>query len=325
MKTLITFVLTLPFIMSSHAQTQITANTLNPTIGATVKTKFEQTLPMNFEQNGTNAVWDLSQFFPSQEDSFSYINVAEAQSPSLAPNASFVKRYNSGELFVTLNDSAYVHEHYQPYQNSAFVYDYAVLFNLPMQYGNVDTNNYSGTLSLAGSTTLQEVESIHSVVGEGTLITSQTTFNNCIKTKVVRNFKDSSVETQSVYYSSDTTYFWFSPNYPDPLLSISIRYSSGSQQTFYYTALQQITSLSTTKNDISKLEVYPNPSNGIITLKELPKTGTIILTDPLGKTIVTFPVDKTTQQLDLRHLDKGSYFLHVAGKETTHTQQIMLQ
>lgn len=325
MKTLFTLAVSFSFIYFNFAQTQITASTLTPTIGSTVKTRSSTIEPINYHSNGIDVLWDLSQVFASQIDSFTYINVADAQNPNLAPNASYVKRYNSGELFVTLNDSAYVHDYYHPYQNYSFIYDYAILFNLPMTYGNVDTNYYTGVLSLPGATTIRTVESIQSVEGVGTLFTPEWHLEDCIKTKVVRNFKDSAVSTQAVVYSSDTTYFWFNANFPEPVLSISINYSAANQQTYYYNSFRLIENLSTSKADLYALKIYPNPSKGIVYFKDLQENYSLEVHNLLGKRVATYTLEKGNQQIDLGYLESGGYLLTFTGASGSLTQRLIIE
>lgn len=78
----------------------------------------------------------------------------------------------------------------------------------------------------------------------------------------------------------------------------------------------------------SQVSVYPNPSSGIITVN-MPggiSDGQIRITDISGKTVFTYPCNRTTNEnLDLSHLKKGMYLLQLLSNETTWIEKIILK
>lgn len=324
MKQFITIGLSLLLCYTLNAQTLITHNHLTPTIGSTILKNSTQAQPINFQSNGQNVTWDLSSMTTSTNNSTTYIAVSDAQDPSMAPNASFVKDLNNGELFVTLNDSLYSNTYFNSYQNNNINYNFNLNFNLPMQYGNIDTSYIYDTLTATGSTVYRTFTSIHSVVGEGTLSTPEGTFANCLKSKIIRNFTDSSASTQQITTTIDTTYYWFSADYPDPLMSISINFNQGTQQTTYYTTFQEISSAANASVAFDHLSIYPQPSTGLLNISNIPINTEVKVMNSIGKLVEQSEIQKGQDQLNLGHLEKGIYFLHFSSNDKYYTHQIIL-
>lgn len=76
--------------------------------------------------------------------------------------------------------------------------------------------------------------------------------------------------------------------------------------------------------ELSNLNVYPNPSNGIINI-EISESNkfTVTINDILGKVISTDEINSTTT-LDLQHLDKGVYFVNISNSTVTNTTKVII-
>ena len=76
---------------------------------------------------------------------------------------------------------------------------------------------------------------------------------------------------------------------------------------------------------ISGLNIYPNPSNGIVNI-ELDENGefAIEVTDILGKVISTETI-KSNTILNLHNLDKGVYFVTVSNNEIMKTTKVIVE
>ncbi len=73
-------------------------------------------------------------------------------------------------------------------------------------------------------------------------------------------------------------------------------------------------------NPVKKVVVYPNPFNGVITLKNIPKDiSNIELYDLLGKSVATFGSSnqKNELQLNLSDIKRGSFLLHIESHGNT--------
>ncbi len=87
------------------------------------------------------------------------------------------------------------------------------------------------------------------------------------------------------------------------------------------------------ENDFSgKIRIYPNPSNGIVTIEmdgiEGATSGTII--SSYGKVMTGFTVpenatEKIIQSLDLRNLPKGIYLVRFINPNFNHSQKLVIE
>ena len=61
------------------------------------------------------------------------------------------------------------------------------------------------------------------------------------------------------------------------------------------------------------MQLYPNPTTGILHLEGLPPQASIVLYDVLGRTVLTAAPDgtKAVLDLDLQHLPQGIYFCSI--------------
>lgn len=81
------------------------------------------------------------------------------------------------------------------------------------------------------------------------------------------------------------------------------------------------------KSHSLSLEIFPNPTNGLLTLRTESKGETYIeVTDPLGRLIYKMKFSDSESQLDLTSQPKGVYFLRaLSGKASSQVYKIILQ
>jgi len=79
------------------------------------------------------------------------------------------------------------------------------------------------------------------------------------------------------------------------------------------------------ENSISGLNIYPNPSNGILNI-ELDENGefSVEVTDIVGKIVSNNNINSNTT-LNLSELDKGVYFVTVSNNETMKTTKVIIE
>ncbi len=74
---------------------------------------------------------------------------------------------------------------------------------------------------------------------------------------------------------------------------------------------------------VSKIKLYPNPSNGIVRIAtDIPVD--IQITDVTGKHILTVTQANSETVIDLSNMQNGVYFAKISGENTTKTQKIVL-
>ena len=336
MKKPFTLFIALTLGITSFGQSQtVTSQNLTPTIGTSQKrfTIYLSSSPglsnsYNINsafQTGINCNWDITDIPQNNVyvDTIRYISVSDAQDPSLAPNADFVKNYGYKQEFITINDSTYNVEHEDNYTYDPFNYNPLIRYNLNMEYGKVDSNTFSGIRFDTYDTIHRDVQSVQEVVGEGTLTIPQGTLEGCLKIRTVWNISDSNIVTQDVSNILDTVYYWFSPYYTEPVAIVDVVYLGGNPT--YYCIFLDMPNLSTEKNILNTVSIYPNPSNGVISIKKLPVNCEMKIIDISGRLVLKQKLLKGTHTLDLDYLEKGSYQLTLEYDDVSTSHKIILQ
>jgi len=79
--------------------------------------------------------------------------------------------------------------------------------------------------------------------------------------------------------------------------------------------------------DKSALQLYPNPSKGVITLTGLTNDDQVVINDILGKQILSRKIsgNKSKLVLDLSHESSGLYFITIKQKEQKQVRKLMIE
>ncbi|HXP50234.1 MAG TPA: T9SS type A sorting domain-containing protein, partial [Bacteroidia bacterium] len=77
----------------------------------------------------------------------------------------------------------------------------------------------------------------------------------------------------------------------------------------------------------SNISIYPNPSNGIITVSipSANEANTLRITDMIGNEIVKSQMKDVTKNLDLSSLQKGLYTITISNGTEKHIQKLIIQ
>jgi hypothetical protein len=73
------------------------------------------------------------------------------------------------------------------------------------------------------------------------------------------------------------------------------------------------------------VNIYPNPSNGIITLENISGANTISLVDMSGRTIKTVPVNAEQMNLNFSGLQTGKYMVQIVGENLNEVRSIIIE
>jgi len=73
------------------------------------------------------------------------------------------------------------------------------------------------------------------------------------------------------------------------------------------------------------VNIYPNPSNGIITLENISGANTISLVDMTGRTIKTVPVNAEQMNLNFSGLQTGKYMVQIVGENLNEVRSIIIE
>ena len=82
---------------------------------------------------------------------------------------------------------------------------------------------------------------------------------------------------------------------------------------------------SNTTTYTTDLNVYPNPSNGMVTIENIGEAKTISLIDVTGRVLKTTPVNADRMRLDYSTITKGNYFISIQGENLKEMKSIVIE
>ncbi|MCF6280383.1 MAG: T9SS type A sorting domain-containing protein [Flavobacteriaceae bacterium] len=66
----------------------------------------------------------------------------------------------------------------------------------------------------------------------------------------------------------------------------------------------------------NKISIYPNPSSDFINISNIKEVTKIRITNITGQTVMSDLIDQNNNQIDIKGLSKGFYFVEIEGKKT---------
>ena len=94
---------------------------------------------------------------------------------------------------------------------------------------------------------------------------------------------------------------------------------------FTVTSAQSIVDANNKVNTTIGVNVYPNPSNGIITLENISGANTISLVDMTGRTIKTVSVNAEQMNLNFSGIQTGKYMVQIVGENLNEVRSIVIE
>ncbi len=82
---------------------------------------------------------------------------------------------------------------------------------------------------------------------------------------------------------------------------------------------------SNTTTYTTDLNVYPNPSNGMVTIENIGEAKTISLIDVTGRVLKTTTVNADRMRLDYSTITKGNYFISIQGENVKEMKSIVIE
>ena len=277
------------------AQPVLNASDYNP-VNVTVNRFTASSPTLGVGNAGADQTWDFSSLTLAPQVTITTTSVATAPFSGSFPGANlFLKNtttasttyeyYNWNSSIIELvggSTSTFVQ---YTFSNPSTIYTF------PFSYGN----SFTDTATLSGSTQSKTV----TYDAYGTLITTYGTFNNIIRAKQVT--------------STGTNYYWFKTNPFVGLLTATP--STGS--TFNY-IFSKPTTLSTTQNEVKQFSIYPNPTSGNISIKNIDfsnKSMFVKVYNMLGNQIVNnYKLETESANIDLSNYASGLYFIEIADE-----------
>jgi len=94
---------------------------------------------------------------------------------------------------------------------------------------------------------------------------------------------------------------------------------------FNVLAAQSLVTATTDATSTIGVNVYPNPSNGNITLENISGANTISLVDMTGRTIKTVPVNAERMTVNFAGVQAGKYLVQITGEQMNETRTIVIE
>jgi len=96
---------------------------------------------------------------------------------------------------------------------------------------------------------------------------------------------------------------------------------------FTFVLSKDIGTSSVKEETLAETKVYPNPANSFVSV-ELPNgvvNAEVSIVDPIGRTILNTDINSPFTQLDISHLNGGTYFVKISSENVTVTKTLMIQ
>jgi hypothetical protein len=90
-------------------------------------------------------------------------------------------------------------------------------------------------------------------------------------------------------------------------------------------AASMVENESNTSSYTTDLNVYPNPTNGMVTIENIGEAKTISLIDVTGRVLKTTPVNADRMRLDYSNITKGNYFISIQGENLKEMKSIVIE
>ena len=84
------------------------------------------------------------------------------------------------------------------------------------------------------------------------------------------------------------------------------------------------TTLSTEKNPINEIEIYPSPASKIVFVRNINSNLKISVFSITGKTVIEKEINSDTQ-IDVSKLNKGVYFFNLTNGKSTTTMKVVVE
>ena len=91
------------------------------------------------------------------------------------------------------------------------------------------------------------------------------------------------------------------------------------------TATQSIVDANNDVNSTIGVNVYPNPSNGVVTFENIAGANAISLVDMTGRTVKTVAVNADRMTVDFSGVQNGKYLVQVAGENVNEVRSIVIE
>lgn len=292
---------------------------------------------MNVSETGPNMIWDYSDLARTSNDTLIYNTISQTPvfyqfqfNSQLAPDykateARLIADINLGGLIQMTNNYLFSKTETSKWSEVGLgttisgvplptkYDDIKIKLNLPIQYGdqNTDTYNYQITIPAVG-TLGQEGTLNYEVDGWGELITPGGTFQTL-------RVKTTTVKSDTIYInlaslgiripSTEITYEWYASNEGFPVLTVTEQLGIVTSTVYLDDPLLSTPTIKTTLVNA----VYPNPTYQYLNFDIHPSIESLSIWSITGNPVVP-NIDLNSKQIDVSSLTPGTYLIKAASE-----------
>lgn len=208
------------------------------------------------------------------------------------------------------------------------------MMNLPMNLNDAFSDSIYGNADVYGSaaTTAGEVNVIAD--GTGTLNLGSSAFTNVIRIKLVETLETEvtlpppintvqGTVTRTVYSYYDLANMKL-PVLIHATIDVNSQLFSGGYSAVYSSIELDPIGASVGENEISNLEIYPNPATDIATISS-ENADELVIMNTVGQVIVTINQPQNKEQIDVSKFETGIYFIQIKKGEAYRTKKLIVQ
>lgn len=203
-----------------------------------------------------------------------------------------------------------------------------VLYNFPLNYGDIDSSDSHFAMSLPSMGYLEEdLHRVNSVDGWGTLKTPHGTYQ-CLRIKSHVTQSDSAFMTSSGMGmripQEYTEYIWLAKSMNFPIVKATIS-MSGTNIT-YMDSYIPFAGVNDNKGIKIEMTIKPNPAtdNVFITLKATTTRSDLVISDITGKEVLRKSFTNNTN-VDISSFAKGVYIINILNDNNTYSEKMIVK
>lgn len=294
--------------------------------------------------NGTGVIWDFSTLNSLVNNPPKTISVLTPDTNCfiLATKMTKIPNFISSYWGSTPNDRTSYGFKFREATSGDIIVKFNIdpekVMNYPFAVTNSLTDTYSGTCynktltSAQGSACTGTISA--SIDGQGTLILAgPTSFTNVIRHKVVEttitNFLYMTLNVPATITRTQFDYYSTSGTSKLPIFShINIAISAGLINNNISLVLSSVNpyGVGLTETSVSDFLVYPNPSQGIVTLSgDFSENASALVIDQTGREVASIDKVLNGSSFDLSNNEKGVYFVVISNNDVKTTKKITLR
>ena len=308
----LTVLLLVCFVLHSHAQITLTAETSIPEVGQTLHILGQMQPTIQVNHSGANQTWDFSGITPTAA-SFSYFSPSSTGYYSSFPNSTIAEFDGSNYNFYSNTADAYYLDG-QVFPSGSILYsDKREVLRFPITYNDIFNETFAGNVN--GFDRSGNIK-IHAD-GYGSLILPYTTVPDVLKITASFNYSDF-YEGTEYYTYVDTIQMWYHIGNKTQIASRSVGYYNGIKyiSNATYIAQSDLANAITPAIDaVVNSDLYVTINKGVLHIQSTQKIDVLEIYSLQGNKVLSVSTPSSTIPID--NLTSGFYIV----KAKSHTKE----